>query len=91
MPHVQVEAVLEHAVEADRPEPGPDQGRVVPVQSEESQILGGYPAVAGISVGHRVVELTRAPLGVRYFTRGVPEMYFVVVELAQISLFLMTL
>ena len=74
MPHVQVEAVLEHAVEAYRPEPGPDQSRVVAIHPKEAQIVGGYPAVAGISVGQRVVELAGAELGIRYFTRGIPEM-----------------
>ena len=75
MIYLQIKAVLEHAVEAYRPEPGPDQSRVVAIHPKEAQIVGGYPAVAGISVGQRVVELASAELGIRYFTRGIPEMH----------------
>ena len=77
---LQIEAVLEHAVEAYHSEPGPDQGRVVAIHPEEAQILGGYPAVIGISVGYCVVELAGAPLGVRYLTRGIPKMQLMPVD-----------
>ena len=73
---------MEHAVEAYRPEPGPDQGRVVTIHPEEAQILGGYPAIAGINVGHCVVQRAGAELGVGDLTRGVPERRVMAVDVA---------